>query len=114
MTMAEAKRESWQRQREVVLSRRQLLFGKSNVPQQQGQPSMITILSGCLPEKGVECRACEDICPESVITFKPRLRGPALPTIETENCTTCGECAPVSPVNVISLPSSIEVKVSQV
>lgn len=57
----------------------------------------------CLPERGVECRACEDFCAVRAIRFSPRLGGGPIPVIETEKCTGCGACIAPCPVSAISI-----------
>lgn len=57
----------------------------------------------CLARRGVECRSCGDACDVFAIRFSPRLGGPPLPQIDTNNCTGCGACVRPCPVQAITL-----------
>ena len=62
----------------------------------------------CLPRAGIDCRACQDACPEAAIRFRPRLGGPPLPELEDATCTGCGACLSVCPVDAIGVALSTE------
>ena len=49
-----------------------------------GQPGRTCNGSGeaCFAARGVVCQSCGDACPEGAIRFRPRLGGPALPTLD--------------------------------
>jgi ferredoxin-type protein NapF len=57
----------------------------------------------CLPHAGIECRACQDACPEAAIRFRPRLGLPALPELNETDCTGCGACLAPCPADAINL-----------
>ncbi len=63
----------------------------------------ITIEASCLVLKGVECRSCEDSCPQRVIRFKRELGGLARPQLTLSNCNGCGACMSICPVTAIKL-----------
>ncbi|MBK4715504.1 MULTISPECIES: ferredoxin-type protein NapF [Tenebrionibacter/Tenebrionicola group] len=55
----------------------------------------------CLAENRIECRSCEDACPERAIRFRPTRAGVARPQIVPERCSACGACAAGCPVFAI-------------
>lgn len=57
----------------------------------------------CLARAGIECRACQDACPEAAIRFRPRLGLPALPELSETDCTGCGACLAPCPVGAVDL-----------
>lgn len=61
----------------------------------------MAIGEGCLSKAGIECRSCQDACPEAAIRFRPRLGRSAEPLLQTELCTGCGACLAQCPVNAI-------------
>jgi ferredoxin-type protein NapF len=61
----------------------------------------------CLAQSGIECRACQDACPESAIRFRPRLGGPAVPELSKADCTGCGACIAPCPTGTIEMASPI-------
>ena len=56
----------------------------------------------CLSENGVQCRACQDHCPEQAIRFRLAPGGRSKPEINTDTCTGCGACAAPCPVGAIT------------
>lgn len=68
-------------------------------------PWQIKALIGpsCLPERGVECRVCDDYCGANAIRFSPRLGSCPLPEIEAERCTGCGACIAPCPTSAITI-----------
>lgn len=68
----------------------------------------ITIGARCLAQNRVECRSCEDACPERAIRFRPTLAGIAKPQTDVSLCTACGACVPGCPVSAIELRSRDE------
>lgn len=72
----------------------------------EGQPAwayQAQIGASCLPQRGVECRVCEDYCAARAIRFSPRLGGSPLPVIDPAQCTGCGACLAPCPVNAITI-----------
>lgn len=63
---------------------------------------VVTFAASCLPNKGVECRACGEHCDGGAIRFRPRLGGAPLPELDTAACTGCGACVSVCPVSAIA------------
>lgn len=61
----------------------------------------IEIGSDCLARAGVSCLACGDSCPAAAIRFRPRIGGPALPSLDPTACTGCGACVGVCPAGAI-------------
>lgn len=57
----------------------------------------------CLVRVGVDCRACQDVCPEAAIGFRPRLGGPPLPALDAAACTGCGACLAPCPADAITI-----------
>jgi len=51
----------------------------------------------CLPNKGIACQSCQDVCDVRAISFSPRIGGPAIPEIDHDVCNGCGACFSVCP-----------------
>ncbi|MGB1237542.1 MAG: ferredoxin-type protein NapF [Pseudomonadales bacterium] len=66
----------------------QLFTPRDEAPWQQ----VAHIADNCLAQQGITCRSCEDFCEPQAIVFKPRLGGPALPSVDSDDCTGCGAC----------------------
>lgn len=62
---------------------------------------VVVIGERCFTALGVVCQSCGDACPEGAIRFRPRIGGPALPSLATDRCTGCGACIAVCPANAI-------------
>lgn len=52
----------------------------------------------CLLEKGVNCQACQRVCPEGIDLAQPK------PLIMSNSCTKCMECSDRCPVKAIHFP----------
>lgn len=63
----------------------------------------VAIGSQCLAHAGVECRACQDSCPEAAITFRPTIGGPPQPALGLAACTGCGACLTSCPADAIAI-----------
>lgn len=63
----------------------------------------ISIGERCLSRTGVECRSCQDACPEAAICFRPRLANSAEPVLDADLCSGCGACLAQCPVNAIEV-----------
>lgn len=57
--------------------------------------------NSCFAIGGVVCQTCGDCCPEAAIRFRPRLGGPAVPSIAPDRCNGCGVCNAVCPAGAI-------------
>lgn len=57
----------------------------------------------CFARRGIVCQSCADTCPETAISFRPRLGGPALPDLAAERCTGCGACLSACPAQAIAV-----------
>ena len=93
-----------------MLSRRQLIFGKSGAnfalnPGASHHESALRPAFGesCLPARGVVCRSCGEACAAAAIAFRPAARGVSLPTLNSERCTGCGDCVAICPVGAVAL-----------
>lgn len=60
------------------------------------------IKENCLAFNGVECRACQDSCPEMAIRFTLQIGQAATPSI-LDNCTACGACVSPCPSDAIEM-----------
>ncbi|MEJ2043267.1 MAG: ferredoxin-type protein NapF [Reinekea sp.] len=54
----------------------------------------------CLPNQGVACQSCKDVCDEQAIHF-PLTRAIPLPQIDAARCIGCGQCVGVCPVDAL-------------
>lgn len=72
---------------------------------QQARPWTLTasIQGGCLTQKGVECRACQDACEPYAIRFTPHQSGIARPSLDLSRCTGCGACVGNCPVGAVEV-----------
>lgn len=61
----------------------------------------------CLAQAGIECRACQDVCPEAAIRFRPRLGEPSVPELSKADCSGCGACIAPCPTGAIDMASAI-------
>lgn len=68
----------------------------------------VAIGESCLSKAGIECRSCQDACPETAIRFRPRLGRPAEPVLQADMCNGCGACLAPCPVNAISVVAERE------
>jgi ferredoxin-type protein NapF len=66
-------------------------------------PHAVAIGEACFAARGVVCQSCGDACPESAIRFRPRLGGPALPSLDADRCTGCGACIGPCPASAIAV-----------
>jgi ferredoxin-type protein NapF len=87
-----------------ALSRRHFLRGEFS----KDTKTTAQIGSACLSLNKVECRVCEDVCPEAAIRFKPQLGGGYQIFVEAQTCTSCGECLTVCPVGAIVIAQNHE------
>ncbi len=55
----------------------------------------------CLAMKGVECRACSEVCEESAIRFHLVVGCVSKPEIDLYACSGCGDCVSVCPTSAI-------------
>lgn len=63
----------------------------------------IAINDGCLTQRQVECRSCQDSCEWRAISFKPKLGQVAQPQLDLAACNGCGACVSACPVQAISM-----------
>ncbi|PWC16450.1 ferredoxin-type protein NapF [Brenneria corticis] len=63
----------------------------------------MTIGDGCLSQRQVECRCCQDACEPGAIAFHPTLRRIAAPSLDNARCITCGACIAGCPSGAISM-----------
>ena len=57
----------------------------------------------CLALAGVECRSCQDACPEFAIGFRLKLGEVPTPELDIERCSGCGACVGPCPAEAISI-----------
>jgi ferredoxin-type protein NapF len=86
-----------------MLTRRQILFGRTRADTPPAGPLLPAFGEFCLPRQGVVCRSCGEACEAGAIYFRPALGGVSRPGLLTERCTSCGDCVPVCPVSALSL-----------
>lgn len=67
----------------------------------------ISISTGCLTEHRIECRSCQDSCPQNAIRFRLQLGGVAKPSVALESCNGCGACVASCPTKAISIRRGI-------
>lgn len=65
-----------------------------------------TIATRCVEPKGVVCRMCEENCPAGAISFKPKLGGGTVPSVDPIRCTGCGACVRPCPVHAVAMANS--------
>ncbi|WP_332685347.1 ferredoxin-type protein NapF [Bosea sp. (in: a-proteobacteria)] len=70
-------------------------------------PHVALIGEACFAARGVVCQSCGDACPAGAIRFRPRLGGPALPSLAADRCTGCGACIATCPADSIAVMSPI-------
>ncbi len=80
------------------------VFDLARVPFQH----TVAIDDRCLSKTGIECRSCQDACPEAAIRFRPRLGRPAEPILQADMCTGCGACLAPCPVGAIRVVAEQE------
>lgn len=61
----------------------------------------VSIESACLPQHGIDCRRCGEVCGTGAIRFRLRVGGGALPEIDASVCNGCGACIAPCPVGAI-------------
>lgn len=61
------------------------------------------ISTHCVELKGVVCRVCDESCPAGAISFKPKLGGGAIPSVDQVKCTGCGACVRPCPVRAVAM-----------
>ncbi len=71
---------------------------------------IVAIGAACLAFQGVVCRSCGDVCPDTAITFEPRLGGPPTPRVEATRCTGCGACIAACPASAIAPQPAAEAR----
>lgn len=64
---------------------------------------VVAMSAACFAERGIVCQSCGDACPEGAIRFRPRLGGPALPSLDADRCTGCGACIATCPAEAIAV-----------
>ncbi len=69
-------------------------------------PHVVAIGEACFAARGVVCQSCGDACPEGAIRFRPRLGGPALPSLDADRCNSCGACIATCPAGAIAVGTS--------
>ena len=57
----------------------------------------------CLARRHVLCDSCRDGCPESAISMRPAVGGPATPSIDEHRCSGCGACVRSCPAGAIQM-----------
>jgi ferredoxin-type protein NapF len=65
----------------------------------------VSVSPACLPQHGVECRVCGEICEANAIRFRPRLGGVPIPEVLADPCTGCGACVAPCPAGAIAMES---------
>ncbi|KQA20238.1 ferredoxin-type protein NapF [Vibrio metoecus] len=63
----------------------------------------VDISNQCLANNQVECRSCQDACPEEAIHFALQIGRTASPQVNSQNCSGCGACVPVCPSNAMTV-----------
>lgn len=66
-------------------------------------PVEMSIGKGCLANRGVSCRCCEDACEVRAIRFRPRAGGVSLPRLDAATCTGCGACLSACPADAFQV-----------
>ncbi|OOF57708.1 ferredoxin-type protein NapF [Rodentibacter myodis] len=66
----------------------------------------IEIGASCLAQRHIECRACQDNCPQNAIRFRLQMGGVAQPIVDLESCNGCGACVKTCPVDVIKISNT--------
>ncbi len=61
------------------------------------------VAANCLDKHGIVCRACESVCEENAIRFRPLLAGKCDVSISIEACNGCGACVSVCPSKAIGM-----------
>lgn len=57
----------------------------------------------CLETRGIACRACEDLCPETAISARPQPGGVTRIEVDDDTCTGCGACVAACPAAAIEV-----------
>ena len=86
-----------------MLTRRQVLFGRTRAETPPADPLLPAFGEFCLPRQGVVCRSCGEACATSAIVFRPAAGGVSRPDLIADRCTACGDCVPVCPVSALAL-----------
>lgn len=63
----------------------------------------VRITDQCLAVQQVECRSCQDACPEEAIHFALQIGRTANPQINSEHCSGCGACVSVCPSRAMAV-----------
>ncbi|EGR0568990.1 ferredoxin-type protein NapF [Vibrio cholerae] len=76
-----------------------LFVAQSEAPWQ----AKVHITHHCLAQQQVECRSCQDACPEEAIHFALQIGRTASPQVNSEQCSGCGACVSVCPSNAMTV-----------
>ena len=77
-----------------------LLFDQ---PEQPPWALRADIGRGCLASAGIECRVCQEQCPQGAIRFIPKLHTVAQPLLDSSACNGCGACIAPCPTQAINM-----------
>ncbi|MCP1200507.1 ferredoxin-type protein NapF [Notoacmeibacter sp. MSK16QG-6] len=57
----------------------------------------------CFEPRGINCRACEDACPELALRARPQRGGTTRIEVNAEACTGCGACVSACPAQAVEV-----------
>ena len=80
---------------------RRALFGLRR--EREDGPRVVRVNAACLEARGIACRACETVCDQDALRFRPIGGGNSLLSIEPDRCTGCGACIAPCPARALTL-----------